>query len=234
MRSLAALAERQQTGFEEVCRAIPNVPFAQGTCRFTNDAVSGIARAFSESADFEISKRTAGEAARRTAVNTIFPLAQTLDLADLAGGVASKATYVEIFSFTQYIFVSLLEMALFLTALFSPVAIALTLMPGQLSGLVTWSIAIITIGLAKVSYVVIIGFVAVQLSAENSPKISDIRIAPGARAVCAGGGAGRRLRWWPCCGPEFSAAGLWSGQCRDWHCHRVYGWSDLCLATLWR
>lgn len=75
--------------------------------------------------------------------------------------------------FTQWMWVSTLEMALFLLALFAPIFIALSIIPGKQNMFNVWLIEYLTIGLAKMAYVVVIGIVAVQLASSDTGFLDD-------------------------------------------------------------
>ena len=69
--------------------------------------------------------------------------------------------------------ISLLEMAMFLLALFAPIFIALSVVPGKQSMFNVWLIEFLTIGLAKLAYVIVIGLVSVQLASSDSGFLDD-------------------------------------------------------------
>ena len=75
--------------------------------------------------------------------------------------------------FTQWMWVSTLEMAMFLLALFAPIFIALSVVPGKQNMFSFWLIEYLTIGLAYLAYVIVIGLVAVQLSSSNTGFLDD-------------------------------------------------------------
>lgn len=75
--------------------------------------------------------------------------------------------------FTQWMWISLLEMAMFLLALFAPIFIALSVVPGKQNMFNVWLIEFLTIGLAKLAYVIVIGLVAVQLASSDSGFLDD-------------------------------------------------------------
>ena len=66
--------------------------------------------------------------------------------------------------FTQWMWISALEMALFLLALFAPMFIAVSMIPNRQNLFNVWLIEFLTIGLAKLAYMTIIAIVAVQLA----------------------------------------------------------------------
>ena len=75
--------------------------------------------------------------------------------------------------FTQWMWISSLEMAMFLNGLFAPIFIALSIIPGKQNMLNFWLIETVTIGLVKMAYVIIIGLVAIQISASDSRFLDD-------------------------------------------------------------
>ena len=72
--------------------------------------------------------------------------------------------WMGIFSFTQWMWISFLEMSMWLLGLFAPIFVVLALIPGKQNMFYFWLIEFLTIGLAKLAYVALIGVVAVQLS----------------------------------------------------------------------
>ena len=73
---------------------------------------------------------------------------------------------------TQWMWVSTLEMAQFLLALFAPIFIALSIIPGKQNMFSFWLIEFLTIGLAKMAYTIVIGIVAIQLANPDNGAIS--------------------------------------------------------------
>ena len=93
--------------------------------------------------------------------------------------------------------VSTLEMAQFLLALFAPIFIALSIIPGKQNMFSFWLIEFLTIGLAKMAYTIVIGIVAIQLANPDNGAISfdntffmtlGIFAPAGSFAVVASGG----------------------------------------------
>ncbi|MDJ0647138.1 MAG: hypothetical protein QNJ60_00390 [Xenococcaceae cyanobacterium MO_188.B19] len=72
--------------------------------------------------------------------------------------------WMAIFSFTQWMWMSFLEMSMWLLGLFAPIFVVLALIPGKQNMFYFWLIEFLTIGLAKLAYVALVGVVAVQLS----------------------------------------------------------------------
>lgn len=66
--------------------------------------------------------------------------------------------------FTQWMWISFLELAMFLSALFAPIFIAASIIPGKQNMFLFWLIETMTISLAKLAYIIIIAIVAVQLA----------------------------------------------------------------------
>ncbi len=75
--------------------------------------------------------------------------------------------------FTQWMWISTLEMAMFLLALFAPIFIALSVVPGKQNMFNVWLIEFLTVGLAKMAYTVVIGIVAVQLASSDTGFLDD-------------------------------------------------------------
>lgn len=68
------------------------------------------------------------------------------------------------FAITQWIWITFLEGAMWLSGLFAPLFIASALIPSKEKMFEIWLIDILTIGLARLAYVALIGVVAVQIS----------------------------------------------------------------------
>ncbi|MGH2414779.1 MAG: hypothetical protein ACRDEA_14040, partial [Microcystaceae cyanobacterium] len=115
---------------------------------------------------------------------------------DIFTGMIASAAYGPILSFTQWLWTNFLEMAMWLSGLFAPLFIAAAIIPGRQNMFVGWLIGFLTIGLAKLAYVVVLGIVAAQLSSQATFLPSDMRFpmalglfAPGVSfAVVTGGG----------------------------------------------
>lgn len=124
------------------------------------------------------------------------PLALPMGLRDFIIGAGASVAYGPILNFTQWLWTNFLEMAMWLDALFAPLFIAVSIIPGRQNMFVAWLISFLTIGLAKLAYVIVIGIVAVQLSDQTTLFASDLRFpmalglfAPGVSfAVVTGGG----------------------------------------------
>ena len=71
--------------------------------------------------------------------------------------------------FTQWMWISFLELAMFLNGLFAPMFFAVAIIPGKDKMATLFIHEFLTIGLAKMAYVLIIGLVAVQQSAPATP-----------------------------------------------------------------
>lgn len=70
--------------------------------------------------------------------------------------------------FTQWMWISFLELAMFLNGLFAPMFFAVSIIPGKEKMVQSFLIEFLTIGLAKMAYYVVIGIVAVHNSAPNA------------------------------------------------------------------
>ena len=76
--------------------------------------------------------------------------------------------------FTQWMWISALEMALFLLGLFAPMFIAVSIIPNRQNMFAVWLIETLTIGIAKLAYITVVGIVAVQkVSPENFQGVLD-------------------------------------------------------------
>jgi hypothetical protein len=186
IQKLGELAEqKKQDGLTRSCSSIPGV---RDTCsfffKFMDKTIASAQRVY----ETEREKYTKG------ASPNVFAL--PLGLRDFLIGAGASVSYGPILSFTQWLWTSFLEMAMWLSALFAPLFIASSIIPGRQNMFVGWLIGFLTIGLAKLAYVIVIGIIAVQLSEQTTLFASDLRFpmalglfAPGVSfAVVTGGG----------------------------------------------
>ncbi|MEL6987511.1 MAG: hypothetical protein AAGK97_06735, partial [Bacteroidota bacterium] len=75
--------------------------------------------------------------------------------------------------FTQWMWVSTLEMAMYLNGLFAPMFFAISIIPGKERMINFFIIEFLTIGLAKLAYMVVIGIVAIQISMTGTGIADD-------------------------------------------------------------
>ncbi len=129
-----------------------------------------------------------------SAIGTLSPFEQG-NIFEIIGTSLASAGYQKMLNFVQWMWMGFLELALWLNALFAPMFIAASIIPGQQNLFVSWIISFLTTGLAKVAYLIVIGIVAIQLS-QTSLLAEDLRFplalglfAPGVSlAVVMGGG----------------------------------------------
>lgn len=96
-------------------------------------------------------------------------------LTDLLVGSAASAAWVPILNNIQWVYVSILELALFLSGLSAPIFAAMALIPGQLNTFIGWLIGFLTIGMMKIFYIMIIGAMAIVMSQQDTFLLSDLR-----------------------------------------------------------
>ena len=167
----AADAERQCSG--SVCRIYKS---------FLNIFLNVSANAY----DYEAAKRLYGETPTdQASIDKLAEIRQRLDSSlekrdeflnpeAVDQFVASLSSPSKPFLyFTQWMWVSTLELAMFLLALFAPMFIALSVIPGRQNMFNFWLIEYLTIGLAKMAYTIVIGIVAVQLASSDSGFIDN-------------------------------------------------------------
>jgi hypothetical protein len=153
-------------------------------------------RRVSSKYDAEIKKIEQQEQQWRSQGFTVSPQSGWEELGIGLRTLFTEATYTPTLNATQWMWINLLEMAMWLSALFAPMFIAASIIPGRQNMFFAWLITFLTIGLAKLAYTIVIGVVAVQLSKQVDPAFSDTRFpmvlglfAPGVSlAVVAGGG----------------------------------------------
>jgi hypothetical protein len=103
---------------------------------------------------------------------------------DFVAGIGASAAFRPILNASQWLFISFLELALFLTALSSLIMVPTALIPGRMNISIAWFIVFLTVGLAKLMYVVVMGSVALQMSQDQTLLFSDMRF-PMALAIAA-------------------------------------------------
>jgi len=179
--------QKKQEGLTKNC---PNFVGARGTCkffrRFIDQTIATTRRVLENEGDKLTGKKSG-----------IFnPFGPSMGLRDYLIGVGASIAYGPVLYFTQWLWMSFLEMAMWLSALFAPLFIAAAIVPGRQNLTVTWFVGFLTIGLAKLAYIVVMGIVAAQLSDRNTILASDMRFpmalglfAPGVSfAVVTAGG----------------------------------------------
>lgn len=186
IEKLGTLAEQiKQEALTKKCTIIPGV---RDTCSFLRKYFDKTIASVDRVLKTEGEKFTKGDVAN--------PFAIPLGLRDLLIGGGASIAYKPLLNFTQWLWTSFLEMAMWLDALFAPLFIAVSIIPGRQNMFVAWLIGFLTIGLAKLAYVIVIGIVAVQLSDQTTLFSSDLRFpmalglfAPGVSfAVVTAGG----------------------------------------------
>jgi len=184
---LSRLAEqKKQDALTNKCTAIPGV---RDACAFTLEFLNKSTDILKQVNQTEQQKYTqnATPGTSNTSKN---------DWLSFLAGMGASLAYGPILNFTQSLWTSFLEMAMWLSALFAPLFIASSLIPGRQNLTVAWLISFLTIGLAKLAYVIVIGIVSVQLTDQQAQFGYDLRFplalglfAPGVSlAVIAGGG----------------------------------------------
>ena len=100
-----------------------------------------------------------------------------LGLLDFAVGLGASTGYEKALNFSQWLWISFLEMAKWLLGLFASLYVAMSVIPGRQNMILVWFIEFLTIGIAQLAYVLVIGVVAVQLSSQTTYLASDLRFA---------------------------------------------------------
>ncbi|GFE72156.1 hypothetical protein [Chroococcus sp. FPU101] len=189
LECLAQLEKLAKDKKEEALNSsCPNLPGLQKTCASFSRFMDKIIDSAQKIREYEGKKRTNNLAA--------VALISGLGWADLFTGMTMASTFGPILSFTQWLWTSFLEMALWLSGLFAPLFIAVSIIPGKQNLFVAWLIGFVTIGMAKLAYVMVIGIVAIQLTSQTTLLSSDLRFpmalglfAPGVSlAVVTAGG----------------------------------------------
>jgi hypothetical protein len=94
---------------------------------------------------------------------------------DFVAGMTANAANRPALAASQWLYISFLELAMFLVGIGALINVPVALIPGRLNIAVGTLIAFLTLGLANVMYVVTIGIVALLLSNDQSILFSDMR-----------------------------------------------------------
>lgn len=86
---------------------------------------------------------------------------QYQEMADFIKSLPNK-TWIYMFAASQWFAIAFLEGSMWLLGLFAPLFLALAIIPGKQNMFYFWLIEYMTIGLAKVAYVVVVGITAIQ------------------------------------------------------------------------
>jgi hypothetical protein len=172
MKTLQAVAQEELTKADSACTN----GFAPGGfgSQSSPDACSMLKRFSAKTTETissvlktEVDKLSSGQD-----VNYLF--SQTAFL-DFIAGIGASAAYRPLLNATQSLFISFLELALFLTAISSLIMVPTALIPGRSNISISWFIVFLTVGLAKLMYVIVLGSVALQMSQDQTLLFSDMR-----------------------------------------------------------
>ncbi len=189
IQKLGDLAEQKKQ--DALTKQCSNIQGVRGICSTFLKTVEKAKTGAEQNKLSELEKRT-----KNIPLTNRNPYASPVEMGDFLGGAITTAAYGPVLSWTQWLWTGFLEMAQWLSGLFAPMFIAVSLIPGRQNLFVTWLIGFLTIGLAKLAYVVVIGVVAAQLSDQAVIFGSDMRFpmalglfAPAVSfAVVTGGG----------------------------------------------
>ena len=150
-----------------------NSQVCSGGCEFFQELMKGLSFAASAGMQGDVSLRT-GEQMDAILEAEIDESLED-DYRTMADFVKNleKNGWMFIFSVTQWMWISFLEMSMWLNGLFAPLFVALSLIPGKQKMFYFWLIEHLTIGLAKLAYVALIGVVAVQISTSSTVILSQ-------------------------------------------------------------
>ena len=84
-----------------------------------------------------------------------------------------KNGWMYVFNIVQWLWMSFIEFALWLMGLFAPLFIAMSIIPGKQNMFMFWLIQFMTIGLAKVAYIAVVGVVAAQISTSGTVLLTQ-------------------------------------------------------------
>jgi len=123
------------------------------------------------------------------------PSLSAYKILNTASGLVASASQKTLLNTIQYWTVSFMELALFIDALFAPLAISVAIIPARLNMTAGWLVSYLTILIAQIANVVVVGFASLQLSQSSTYSFSDIRfeyaiglIAPMVSLSVVGGG----------------------------------------------
>ncbi len=116
-------------------------------------------------------------------------------IANAGAALVASSSQKTVLNTIQYWTVSFMELALFIDALFAPLAISVAIIPARLNMTAGWLVSYLTILIAQLANVVVVGFSSLQLSQSSTYSFSDIRfeyavglIAPLVSLSVIGGG----------------------------------------------
>jgi hypothetical protein len=144
-----------------------NIPGVNNACKFFGSYIKKMSASITQIQENEANKLLSGQVPNL--------LAGKMGLNDIVAGIGASLIFNQILSFTQWLWVNTLELALWLSALSAPIFIALSLVPGRLNLTVSWLLSYLSIALAQTGYIVIVGAVAVMLTSSTTYFASDLR-----------------------------------------------------------
>lgn len=173
MQKLESVAkEEQQKAQAKVCSNIPGVNQACGLlARFVDKTVQSIVSL--KNTEMERVQSGPGGAAGVVWKYSSGGAGQVLG--DYLGGVGASMGFKHLLNAIQWVFISMMELGLWVDALIAPIAIATSLVPGQLNLTIAWAISFLTIGLSQITYTAVIGAMALALSQNETYFASDMR-----------------------------------------------------------
>ncbi len=168
------LKEVAQTEQEKSQSAIcSNVPGVNQLCGFFGRFMAKTVNSINEATENQIKRIQQGDYAG--AAWNFTPQGAQGVLADFLGGVVATAGFKSVLNAIQWVFISMMELGLWVDGLVAPIMVATALVPGQLNLVVAWAISFLTIGLSQLTYTVVVGAVALGLAQTTTYFASDLR-----------------------------------------------------------
>ena len=170
MSKLKDIAQKEQANAQSaVCTDIPGVnQLCGGFVRFAQKTLNSLTTVQNN----ELKRIKQGDG---TVAWDFTTLGTQMILDDFLGGVLATAGFKTILNAIQWVFISMMELGLWVDGLVAPIMIATALVPGQLNLVMAWAISFLTIGLSQLTYTAVIGAVALVLSKTTTYFASDLR-----------------------------------------------------------
>lgn len=163
--------EEQQKAQNATCSSIPGVTQA---CALTLRFLSRTVDSLTSMTKTEVERVQKGDVAGAN-LWKYNPVGAQMVLGDYLGGVMASMGFKLFLNAVQWVFISMMELGLWVDGLVAPIAVSLSLVPGQLNLTISWAISFLTIGLSQITYTAVIGAMALALAQNKTYFASDIR-----------------------------------------------------------
>lgn len=172
MKSVASVAQEELDKAEQDCGLFGNqvgTPAGEG-CKLINRFTQKVVSSIDSVIKTEDEKLKTGTPSAIASLDS-----STIGFLDFVAGMTANAASRPLLSASQWLYISFLELAMFLVGIGALINIPIALIPGRLNIAVGTLIAFLTLGLAQLMYIVTISVVALLLSHDQSVLFSDMR-----------------------------------------------------------